>query len=152
MYFAHMFVYTCVCVSGVALAPSSPVDPSTAPLYVVEMLTNRVLRFVQKPKGVYHGSVFYQFSGGVGPSGIAVDVAGNVYVSRFEVQGMRTWGDRLNFQMDVGWCFCDEFTSASLDVIAIVADVDGDDDDDDDEDDDDEDDDDDDDDCVCVDG
>lgn len=49
-------------------------------------MTNRVLRFFQQPTGVYHGSVFYQLSGAVGPSSIAVDQAGNVYVGHFDVK------------------------------------------------------------------
>jgi hypothetical protein len=40
------------------------------------MMTNRVLRYFQQPEGVYHGSVFYQNSGGVGPSCIAIDKQG----------------------------------------------------------------------------
>ena len=32
--------------------------------YVCETMANRVLRFVQKPAGVYHFSVFYQVRGG----------------------------------------------------------------------------------------
>ena len=64
--------------SGLALAP----DEST--LYVTEMPANRVLRFVQRPAGVYHCSVFHQFSGGLGPSAIAVDKSGNLYVARYD--------------------------------------------------------------------
>ena len=88
--------------------------------YVCETMANRVLRFVQKPTGVYHFSVFYQvwprcplasfslatkfgvsrsagphqlvgthfsaaqFAGGLGPTGIACDSAGNIYVARFD--------------------------------------------------------------------
>jgi sugar lactone lactonase YvrE len=72
---------------GVALAPPPPHDPTLAPVYVAEMMRNRVLRFVQSPKGVYHCSVFHQFAGGVGPSGIACDAAGHVFVARFEYHG-----------------------------------------------------------------
>lgn len=55
-------------------------------IYVAEMMTNRVLRFFQKPSGVYHGSVFYQMSGGVGPSAVACDERGNLYVASFEIR------------------------------------------------------------------
>ncbi len=72
---------------GVALAPPPPHDPTLAPVYVAEMMRNRVLRFVQSPKGVYHCSVFHQFAGGVGPSGVACDAAGHVFVARFEYHG-----------------------------------------------------------------
>jgi sugar lactone lactonase YvrE len=73
---------------GVALAPGPPHDPMLAPVYVAEMARNRILRFVQSPKGVYHCSVFHQFSGGVGPSGLACDASGHVFVARFELHGL----------------------------------------------------------------
>ena len=52
--------------SALALAP----DQRT--IFVTELLTNRLLRFVQRG-GAYHCSVFFQFSGHMGPSGIACD-------------------------------------------------------------------------------
>eukprot|EP01051_Picozoa_sp_SAG22_P003384 SAG22_NODE_164_length_16817_cov_61.573573_3_plen_458_part_00 len=107
--------------AGLALSP----DERT--VYVCETMANRVLRFVQKPTGVYHFSVFYQvcvrawrpdcapvvrpcraslaastrrsrkplvlwacaavsaqFGGGLGPTGIACDSAGNLFVARFD--------------------------------------------------------------------
>ncbi|CAE7896422.1 unnamed protein product, partial [Symbiodinium sp. KB8] len=47
------------------LAHPSSVAPSKdgSVVYVAEMLKNRVLRFIQKPKGVYISSVFIQLSG-----------------------------------------------------------------------------------------
>ena len=53
-------------------------------VYVCEQSMNRVLRFYQEPEGVYHGSVFYQSAGGVGPSCIAVDAQGSLYVGVYE--------------------------------------------------------------------
>lgn len=51
-------------------------------------MANRVLRFFQQPAGVYHSSVFHQFSGGVGPSCLAIDNGnGNLYVGHYEVRG-----------------------------------------------------------------
>ena len=50
-------------------------------------MSNRILRFFQKPNGVYHGSVFHQLAGGVGPSSVAVDSTGNIYVGCFEIRG-----------------------------------------------------------------
>jgi len=47
-------------------------------------LQNRLLRLVQRPAGVYHCSVFHQFSGRLGPSGIARDPQGNLYVTRYD--------------------------------------------------------------------
>jgi aspartate beta-hydroxylase len=59
--------------------------PDEGALYVAEMMQNRLLRLVQKPAGAWHCSVFFQFSGRVGPSGIAVDQNGNLFVSRYDV-------------------------------------------------------------------
>jgi len=56
-------------------------------VYVVEQGRNRVLRAVQYPEGVFHASVFYQFSGGVGPAGVCCDSNGNVYVARADFGG-----------------------------------------------------------------
>jgi sugar lactone lactonase YvrE len=54
-------------------------------IYVCEMSTNRLLRFFQKPTGVFHYSVFYQFSGGVGPTCAAVDKYDRIYVGHLDV-------------------------------------------------------------------
>lgn len=56
-------------------------------VYVAEMMENRVLRFFQQPGGVFHSSVFYQLSGGVGPSCLALDAQGNLYVGIYDVKG-----------------------------------------------------------------
>ena len=65
--------------TGLALSPDERM------VYVCEMATNRLLRFFQKPTGVFHYSVFCQFSGGVGPSSVAVDEAGNIYVGHYDL-------------------------------------------------------------------
>jgi len=62
--------------SGVCLSPDQKL------LYVCETMRNRVLRAVQRPAGVWHVSVFYQFAGGVGPVACATDDAGNLFVAR----------------------------------------------------------------------
>lgn len=54
--------------------------------YLVETFTNRIIRFVQSPPGVYHSSVFHQFNGRLGPTAITMDILGNIYVSRYEYQ------------------------------------------------------------------
>jgi hypothetical protein len=51
------------------------------------MMENRVLRFFQQPSGVFHASVFHQLSGGVGPSCLAIDAQGNLYVGIYDVKG-----------------------------------------------------------------
>lgn len=55
--------------------------------YVCDMLSNRVLRLIQSPKGVFHTSVFYTFNGKLGPSAINMDDMGNIYVSRSDFFG-----------------------------------------------------------------
>jgi sugar lactone lactonase YvrE len=71
-------------------------------LYVAEMMTNRILRFYQEPEGVFHGSVFYQNSGGVGPSSVAVDEEGTLYVGVFESSAAKSTGKVLILNKDGG--------------------------------------------------
>ena len=71
--------------SGIALSPSGKC------VYVSEMMTNRVLRFVQRPEGVYHSSVFYTFQGGMGPSCITCDKnTGNIIIGHYEMKEYST--------------------------------------------------------------
>jgi len=64
---------------GVALSPSENA------LFVAETLKNRILRVVIHSSGVYHTSVFHQFSGRLGPTAIAVSPAtGQLYVARYD--------------------------------------------------------------------
>jgi len=63
---------------GIALSPNENV------LYVAETLMNRVLRVVIHESGVYHTSVFYQFSGRLGPTALAMSPQGMLYVARFD--------------------------------------------------------------------
>lgn len=65
--------------SGIALSPNGKL------LYVCEQMTNRILRYFQRPEGVYHGSVFCQLSGGIGPSAVVVDKQGTLYVAQADV-------------------------------------------------------------------
>lgn len=56
-------------------------------LYVAETMKNRVLRYFQRPSGAYHGSVFLQLAGRVGPSALACDQQGSLYVAHYDVAG-----------------------------------------------------------------
>jgi len=64
--------------SALAIAPGGRV------FYVAEKMANRVLRFAQRA-GVFHCSVFHQFSGRMGPSGIACcPKTGTLYVTQYD--------------------------------------------------------------------
>lgn len=71
-------VKSLACPYGIALSP----DDST--VYVCETAANRILRFVQHPAGVYHCSVFHQFSGRFGPTAVCVSDAGDIYVAHYD--------------------------------------------------------------------
>lgn len=59
-------------------------SPDQHTIYIAEMMANRLLRLVQRA-GVFHSSVFYQFSGRIGPSGIACcSTSGNLYVTHYD--------------------------------------------------------------------
>lgn len=62
---------------------------STCPdaVYVAETMRNRVLRLRARPNNAYHVSVFYQFAGGLGPSCIACDLSGTIYVGHYDFTG-----------------------------------------------------------------
>jgi sugar lactone lactonase YvrE len=53
-------------------------------IYISELLRNRVLRLFEYPSGVWQTSVYYQFSGSVGPSCLACGKDGTLYVGMFE--------------------------------------------------------------------
>uniref|UniRef100_A0A7S2SI56 SMP-30/Gluconolactonase/LRE-like region domain-containing protein n=1 Tax=Rhizochromulina marina TaxID=1034831 RepID=A0A7S2SI56_9STRA len=76
------------------------VSPDDRCIYVCEMMSNRILRLCQKPKGVYHASVFYQFSGGMGPSSVAVAPTGDVIVGLFDFNGLQRSGKVLCLGVD----------------------------------------------------
>lgn len=60
------------------------VSPGEGEVYVCERAENRIVRFHQKPAGVFHGVVFHRFSGRSGPSAIVCDHerGGLLYVAR----------------------------------------------------------------------
>lgn len=54
-------------------------------IYVAETGMNRILRIVCHNSGVYHTSVFHQFSGRFGPTALAIHPQdGKLYVARFD--------------------------------------------------------------------
>ena len=62
------------------------IDFGRSSIYLCETFTNRIIRIIQKD-GIYNASIFYQFSGRIGPSAIALDdTFGNLYIARYEFQ------------------------------------------------------------------
>ena len=54
-------------------------------IYVAETGMNRILRIVCHSSGVYHTSVFHQFSSGrFGPTALAMHSDGRLFVARFD--------------------------------------------------------------------
>lgn len=54
-------------------------------LYVSETYANRILRIVIHSSGVYHTSVFHQFSGRLGPTALAIHPeSGHLYAARYD--------------------------------------------------------------------
>jgi DNA-binding beta-propeller fold protein YncE len=69
------------------------VGPRDAAVFVAEQAANRVLRFVQRPAGVWHATVFHTFSGRMGPSALAWDDArGLLYVVRGDLPELAAAG------------------------------------------------------------
>jgi sugar lactone lactonase YvrE len=64
--------------SGLALSNDENI------LYVSETNMNRILRIVCHSSGVYHTTVFHQFSGRLGPTALAMSPSGLLYVARFD--------------------------------------------------------------------
>jgi len=69
--------------TGLTLSPNGEV------LYVCEMMTNRLLRFV-KQAAAWHCSVFCQFAGRIGPAAVCSARDGLLYVG---FKGIRAGGD-----------------------------------------------------------
>jgi sugar lactone lactonase YvrE len=64
--------------SGIALSNDENM------IFVAETGLNRILRIVCHSSGVYHTSVFHQFSGRFGPTALAMHPDGKLYVARFD--------------------------------------------------------------------
>ena len=58
-------------------------------------MTNRLLRLVQRPANAYHLSVFYQFSGAMGPSCVTCADDGTLYVGLYDFAGRA----RMHFEV-----------------------------------------------------
>ncbi|ETI48559.1 hypothetical protein, variant [Phytophthora nicotianae CJ01A1] len=63
------------------------VSPDTGALFVAETMKNRIVRLRQRPNNAYHTSIFHQFSGGMGPSGLACGADGALYVGHYDFSG-----------------------------------------------------------------
>lgn len=62
------------------------IGPKESMVFVAEMAANRILRFTQKPIGVWHPTVFIQFAGRMGPTALTWDENKQVlYVARFDI-------------------------------------------------------------------
>jgi len=59
-------------------------------LFVCETGANRLLRYHQKPRGVFHQTTFHQFSGDFACFGIAVDKNGFIYVAQKNEQNFES--------------------------------------------------------------
>ena len=73
-----------ICYGKLAHPCGLALNPAENVLYVAETLNNRVLRIVIHSSGVYHTSVFHQFSGRLGPTALAVHPHGQLYVARYD--------------------------------------------------------------------
>jgi len=61
-------------------------DNKRGNLFIADTFNNRIIRLCQNPVGVFNATVFHQFNGRVGPSALAIDDLGNLYVGRYEFQ------------------------------------------------------------------
>jgi hypothetical protein len=78
-----------------------------------------VLRFTQRPRGVWHGAVFFTFSGRLGPSALATDAARSLlYVARPEAPDAGARGVISVLSMD--GVLLKEFETPGADVSAIA--------------------------------
>lgn len=73
-----------LCLNTLAHPCGVALSPDERNIYVAETSANRILRFTQHPTGVFHGSVFHQLSGRFGPTALAVNSAGDLFVAHFD--------------------------------------------------------------------
>jgi len=78
-----------------------------------------VLRFTQRPPGVWHGAVFFTFSGRLGPSALATDAARSLlYVARPEAPDAGARGVVSVLSME--GVLLKEFETPGADVSALA--------------------------------
>lgn len=73
-----------LCLNTLAHPCGLALSPDERNIYVAETAMNRVLRFSQHPPGVFHCSVFHQLSGRFGPTALAVNRDGDIFVAHFD--------------------------------------------------------------------
>jgi len=80
--------------SGVATSPDEKI------IYVAETMMNRILRLSQSPPQIYHTTVFHQLAGRVGPTAIAVNSIGNLFVAHFDFADVTESGKIIEMGAD----------------------------------------------------
>jgi len=68
-------------------------DGANSCIYVAETFMNRVLRLKQNEDGIFIASVFYQFSGRIGPTALTIDENGYLFVGRFDYSPIEFEGE-----------------------------------------------------------
>merc|ERR1712151_848752 len=77
-------ILTPLCLNTLAHPCGLTLSPDEKNIYVAETAMNRILRFSQHPPGVYHSSVFFQMAGRFGPTALAVNAQGDLFVAHFD--------------------------------------------------------------------
>ena len=92
-------------------------------VFVCEGAENRVLRYTQRPVGVWHGAVFFTFTGRLGPCALVADsVRGLLYVARPELPGH---AQGVISVLSLGGELLKEIETPGSDVSALVLSPDG---------------------------
>jgi len=73
-----------LCLNTLAHPCGLALSPDEKNIYVAETAMNRILRFSQHPPQVFHCSVFLQLAGRFGPTAIAVNSNGDLFVAHFD--------------------------------------------------------------------
>jgi sugar lactone lactonase YvrE len=108
--------------SGLALV--TPKKGGSTSVYVCEGAENRVLRYTQRPVGVWHGAVFFTFTGRLGPCALVADaVRGLIYVARPELAEAGRQG--VISVLSLSGELLKEFETPGSDVSALVLSPDG---------------------------